>query len=218
MKSDIEHRLRKIVEVSTRKAAITEWNEAAKTQKVPLYNYRLDHIEEVVVLAKYIADGSDADMKVITFAAWLHDLAKPGVGGIPAQHHGIVSAEMAEEILTQEKIDRKTIECVSDVIRKHVGLTLKQPLEPLEAQILWEADKILKLGMIGFIQYILNGVRIFPGRSMKKLADETHEFLNLATEITECMVTERGKAIAQERLKTLHFVSKTLDLELNPQI
>ncbi len=218
MKSDIEQRLRKIVEVSTRKAAIIEWTEAAKTQKVPLYNYRLDHIEEVTVLAKHIADGSDADMNVITLAAWLHDLAKPGVGGIPTQNHGIVSAEMAEEILTQEKVEHKTIERVSDAIKKHVGLTLKKPLEPLEAQILWEADKILKLGMIGFLQYILNGVRIFPGRSMKKVADGIREFLNLAADIAECMVTERGKAIAQERLKTLHFVSKTLDLELNPQI
>lgn len=218
MKSDIEQRLRKIVEVSTRKAAIVEWNEAAKTQKVPLYNYRFDHIEEVVVLAKHIAKGSAADMDVITLAAWLHDLAKPGVGGIPAQHHGIVSAEMAEEILTQEKVNHKTIERVSDAIKKHVGLTRKKPLEPLEAQILWEADKILKLGMIGFLQYVLNGVRIFPGRSMKQIADETHEFLELATEIAECMVTERGRAIAQERLKTLHFVSKTLEFELNPQI
>jgi uncharacterized protein len=217
MRDDIEQRLKTIVQVSTRKVAISEWNEAANNQKVPLYNYRGDHIEEVVVLAKHIAEGTAADMEVITLAAWLHDIAKPGVGGIAAQHHGIASAEMAEEILTQEKIDRKTIECVSDVIRKHVGLTLKQPLEPLEAQILWEADKILKLGMIGFLQYILNGVRIYPGRSMEKLADETHEFLNLATDITACMVTERGKEIAQERLKTLHHVSETLHSELNPK-
>ena len=217
MKSDIEQRLRKIVEVSTRKAAIAEWEDAAKTQRVPLYNYRLDHAEEVVVLAKQIAKGSDADMEVITLAAWLHDLAKPGVGGIPAKHHGIVSAEMAEEILTQEKIDRKTIEKVSDSIGKHVGLTLKQPLEPIEAQILWEADKILKLGMVGLLQYVLNGVRIFPGRSLVQIAEDTREFLKLATNIAECMVTERGRAIAQERLKTLHFVSKTLISELNPK-
>ncbi|MHA1944284.1 MAG: hypothetical protein ACW96M_07805, partial [Candidatus Thorarchaeota archaeon] len=74
MKSDIEHRLRKIVEVSTRKAAITEWKEAAKSRNVPLYNYRLDHADAVVTLAKHIAKGSDADMEVITLAAWLHDL------------------------------------------------------------------------------------------------------------------------------------------------
>ncbi|MHA2359355.1 MAG: hypothetical protein ACXAB5_03715, partial [Candidatus Thorarchaeota archaeon] len=86
-----------------------------------------------------------------------------------------------------------------------------------EAQILWEADKLLKLGMIGLLQYVLNGVRIFPGRSMKEIANETRDFLNLATDIAECMVTVHGKAIAQERLKTLRYVSKTLDSELNPQ-
>jgi HD superfamily phosphodiesterase len=218
MSSDIEQRLRRIVEVSTRKAAISEWKEATQNQMIPLYNYRMDHIEEVVVLAKQIAHGTDADIDVITLAAWLHDLAKPGVGGIPAQHHGIVSAEMAEEILTSEKIDREKIEKVSDAIRKHVGLTLKQPLEPLEAQILWEADKILKLGMVGFMQYILNGVRVSPGRSIEKIADELREFLNLATNIAESMVTKRGRAIAQERLKTLQYISKILDSELNPNI
>ncbi|MHA2068674.1 MAG: HD domain-containing protein, partial [Candidatus Thorarchaeota archaeon] len=167
--------------------------------------------------AKQIAEGSEADIDVIILSAWLHDLAKPGVEGISAERHGIVSAEMAEEILTQEKIDRGKIEKVSDAIRKHVGLTLTQPLQPLEAQILWEADKILKLGMIGLLQYVLNGIRIFPGRSLERIADETREFLNLATNIAECMVTKRGKAIAQERLQTLHNLSETLDNELNPR-
>ena len=217
MKGDIEQRLRKIVQVSTRKAAINEWNQATNNQKIPLYDYRGDHIDEVVVLAKHLAEGTNADMEVIALAAWLHDLAKPGVGGIPAQHHGIVSAEMAEEILTKEKVDRATIVKVSDVIRKHVGLTLKEPLEPIEAQIIWEADKILKLGMIGLIQGFLNGVRLFPGRSMEILANEIREFLQLAKQITECMVTDRAKEIAQERLSTLHMVSETLDSELKPK-
>jgi HD superfamily phosphodiesterase len=184
---------------------------------VPLYNYRFDHIEEVVVLAKQIAKGTDADLEVITLAAWLHDLAKPGVGGISAQEHGVVSAKMAEEILTLEKIHRRKIEKVSDVIRKHVGLILKQPLDTLEAQILWEADKILKLGVVGLLQNILNSVRLFPGRSMKEIATDIRDFLNLATNITECMVTEHGREIAKERLKTLQYLSETLDAELNPK-
>jgi uncharacterized protein len=218
MKADTEKRLRRIVESSTRKAAINEWREAAETQKIPLYNYRLDHIEEVVILAKNIASGLDVDMDVIILAAWLHDLAKPGVGGISAQHHGIASAELAEEILTQERIDHEKILMVADVIRKHVGLTLENPLEPLEAQIIWEADKILKLGVIGFIQYILNGVRIEPGRSINQIAESLREFLSLASDIAQCMVTEPGKELAQERLKTLREISKYLDTELAPVI
>jgi len=216
MKDDTEQRLRTIVQVSTRKAAISEWNEAANNQKVPLYNYRGNHIEEVVVLAKHLAERTTADMEVITLAAWLHDIAKPGIGGIAAQHHGITSAEMAEEILAEEGIDRVTIERVSDVIRKHVGLTLKEPLEPIEAQIIWEADKILKLGMIGFIQGLLNGVRLFPDRSMSEIAESFHEFIPHAKDIAECMVTKRGKEIAHERLNTFKALTKYLDDELQP--
>lgn len=214
MNENIEKNLRKIVEVSTKKAAIEEWREASEAQLVPLYNYRLDHMDEVVDLAKEIASGTDANLEVIVLAAWLHDLAKPGVGGIPAQHHGIVSAEMAKEILTAEKLDREIIDQVVEVIETHVGLTIKEPLEPIEAQILWEADKILKLGMIGFIQGLLNGVRLFPGRSMSEIAEGLHEFISLATGITNCMVTKRGKEIAQERLNTIKVLIQYLDSEL----
>ncbi|MGD9396839.1 MAG: HD domain-containing protein, partial [Candidatus Thorarchaeota archaeon] len=85
MKDGIEYRLRMIVERSTRKAAIEEWGDASENQAIPLYNYRLDHIEEVVDLAKELASGTEAKLEVVVLAAWLHDLAKPGVGGVPAQ-------------------------------------------------------------------------------------------------------------------------------------
>ncbi|MGY5879568.1 MAG: HD domain-containing protein [Candidatus Thorarchaeota archaeon] len=216
MKENIEKNLRKVVEVTTRKAAIEEWSTAAHKQKVPLYNYRFDHINEVVDLVKYIAEGTDANMDVVILAAWLHDIAKPGVGGIPAQHHGIASAEIAEEILLEEGVDPETINQVSDVIRKHVGLTIKETLEPIEAQVLWEADKILKLGLVGLLQYVLNGVRIFPNQDLKDFGTKLREFLPLATDLANCVVTVRGKEVATERLQRLHLLADMLDSELAP--
>ena len=216
MKENIEKNLRKVVEVTTRKVAIEEWSTAADKQKVPLYNYRFDHIKEVVDLAKYIGAGTKANMDVVILAAWLHDIAKPGVGGIPAQHHGIASAELAEEILLEEGIDHETITQVSDVIRKHVGLTIKETLEPIEAQVLWEADKILKLGLVGLLQYVLNGVRIFPGQDLSDIGMKLREFLPLAADLADCVVTERGKEVASERLQRLHLLADMLDSELSP--
>ena len=214
MSENIEKTLREIVETSTRKAAIEEWREASENQTVPLYNYRLDHVIEVVDLAKHIAAGTNADMEVITLSAWLHDLAKPGVGGISAKHHGIRSAELAVDILSKESIDASTIQKISDVIQKHVGLTITEPLEPIEAQILWEADKLLKLGAIGLFQQILNGVRLFPGENLEDIAKRLRDFLPLAEKITACMHTERGKRIATERLQRLYTLSEMLDSEV----
>jgi len=215
MKENIEKNLRKVVEVTTRKAALKEWSTAADKQKIPLYNYRFDHIKEVVDLAKYIVAGTDANMEVVVLSAWLHDIAKPGVGGISANQHGIASAEIAEEILLEEGIDYETISRVSDVIRKHVGLTIKETLEPIEAQILWEADKILKLGIVGLLQSVLNEVRIFPGQNLNEINKRLREFLLLATNLAACVVTERGKEVANERLQRLHLLADMLDAELN---
>jgi HD superfamily phosphodiesterase len=212
MDADIEKRLEKLVEATTSKAAINEWIEATQKQKIPLYNYRFDHVRQVVKLAKHLAENTDADMEIITFAAWLHDLDKPGVGGRIS--HGKASAEQAADTLNREHVNQELICKVSDVVRKHVGLTLKEPLQPLEAQILWEADKILKLGIIGLMQSLLNGIRLFPGRSLEDIAKDVREFRGLATQISECMVTDNGKKIAHERLKTLFWFSERLDSEI----
>ena len=216
MKPGIEDQLRKMVESSTKRAAIAEWKEASEKQRRPLYNYRLDHVEEVVELAKYIGESTDADLEVVTLAAWFHDLAKPGVGGINAKDHGRVSGELAEDWLTKAGYDSEITSRVSDVIRKHVGLTLEKPLEPIEAQVLWEADKILKLGFIGLIQYILNNIRISAGLSLIEISEKLHEFLPLATKIARSVNTERGREIADDRLQRLFVLSEMLDSELNP--
>jgi len=216
MKENIETNLRKVVEVTTRKAAIEEWSTAANKQKVPLYNYRFDHILEVVDLTKYIAGGTEANIDEVILAAWLHDIAKPGIGGISTADHGNASAEIAEEILLEEGVEYETISKVCNIIRKHVGLIIKETLEPIEAQVLWEADKILKLGLVGLFQFVLNGVRIFPGQTLKEINTRLHEFLPLAADLVACVVTERGKEVAMERLRRLHLLADMLETELNP--
>ncbi len=217
MKSIAEDQIRMIIESTTKKAAITEWKKASKKQRVPLYNYRLDHVEQVVELAKHIGPTTDADMEIVVLAAWFHDLAKPGLEGIEIRNHGVASAELAEHWLVENGYDSDIILRVSDAIRKHVGLKLKKPLEPIEAQVLWESDKILKLGLIGLLQHVLNGVRIFPGQELDDIARRLHEFLPLAQEIANSVVTERGKEIANERLQSLEKLSKMMDSELNPE-
>jgi uncharacterized protein len=216
MKFDVESQLEQIIETSTRKAAINEWRSSSENQRIPLYNYRGDHVQQVVHLAKYIGEVTDADMEIVVLAAWFHDIAKPGIEGIEIRHHGEVSAELAEDWLANAGYDVDTIKQVADAVRKHVGLTLERPLEPIEAQVLWESDKILKLGIIGLLQYILNGIRITPGQSLDDFSDRLKEFLPLAEKLAGSVVTERGKEIAKERHERLRILSKMLESELHP--
>ncbi|MHA1662647.1 MAG: HD domain-containing protein [Candidatus Thorarchaeota archaeon] len=214
MTLDIENQLRQLIETSTKKAAIEEWKSSSKKQRKPLYNYRGDHVEQVVRLAKHIGESTDANMEIVILAAWLHDLAKPGIEGIEIRHHGEASAELAEEWLAQAGYNIDIISQVADAIRKHVGLKLEKPLEPIEAQVLWEADKILKLGIVGLLQYVLNSIRISPGQNLDDIAEKLREFLPLAEDIAGSVVTKKGKEIAAERLNNLHQLTDMLDSEL----
>ena len=42
------------------------------------------------------------------------------------------------------------------------------------------------------------------------------EFLPLAADLADCVVTERGKEVASERLQRLHLLADMLDSELSP--
>jgi len=218
MKQDIENQIKSYILSTTASAAIDEWKEASVNQKEPLYDYRGDHVQQVVHLAKILAVDANADLEVVTIAAWLHDSAKPGLGGVEIHDHGVASAALAREYLLERDFELHLINKVCEVIEKHVGLTLKKPLEPIEAQVIWEADKIYKLGLIGFLQYILNGIRIEPGNSLRDFHTKLVGFLPLASEIAGSMATPKGKIIAEERLRTLKNLSEILGSELNADI
>ncbi|MFW9801861.1 MAG: HD domain-containing protein [Candidatus Thorarchaeota archaeon] len=212
MKEDLEAELEEIVKLGSEKAAIKEWSEAQDKNVVALYNYRFDHVKYVVSTAKAIAQQVGADRQVVTLAAWLHDIAKPGMGGI--QKHGDAGAEEARKILLEKSVNPIVIEKVCDVIRKHVGLTLDKPVEPLEAQVLWDADKIVKLGAIGVIHYMVNGIKINPGFLLDEVSAHINEFLDLAEKIVESMNTKPGKELGRKRLATLKHIANALETEV----
>ncbi|MHA2378821.1 MAG: HD domain-containing protein [Candidatus Thorarchaeota archaeon] len=211
---ELEVKLSEIVQSRTELAARTEWSEIQLGHDVALYDYRFDHVRLVVTTAKHIATTVDADLEVVSLAAWLHDIAKPGMGGV--QKHEEASAKMAQEILLQEGVDVSTVDRVCDTIRKHVGLTLTEPVQPLEAEVLWDADKIAKLGVAGLFHFLVNGIKMNPGMDLHSIAAEIREFILLAEKIAASMNTIPGKEMALQRLRTLQNLSSILDGELNP--
>jgi nicotinamide-nucleotide amidase len=215
MKQNTEQQIKALILSATATAAIEEWKEVSNSQKKPLYDYRGDHVEHVVSLARQLAIESNADLEVVTLAAWFHDFSKPGIGGLENRNHGVESAASARAWLQQRDYNPSLVDRVCDAIEKHVGLTLKKPLQPIEAQVLWEADKLLKLGLIGLLHYILNGIRIEPGNSLSDFHHKLVEFLPLASKIAGSMSTPKGKELASERLSTLYDLSGILESELH---
>ncbi len=212
MKDGLEEKLEQLIVSRTSTAAREEWLKAQQESEGPLFNYRYSHVSQVVAVAKDLAEAAGADMDIVTTAAWLHDLAKPGMGDVPG--HGEASAKDAKEILLKEGIAPDIVERVCDTIRKHVGLTLNSPLEPMEAQILWEADKLVKLGVTVFAHMIVYMQQAKPGFSLNNLADELRDYLGLAERIAASMNTKRAQELARIRLDAIRSISELLNSEV----
>lgn len=113
------------------------------------FHYRWEHVQAVVVLALRLAELTGADREVVEAAAWLHDVAK----GQGSRDHGRDGAALARQILGATDLDPERIERAADAIAKHVGLWRDEPVTPLEAAVLWDADKLSKLGAAALLHF-----------------------------------------------------------------
>jgi uncharacterized protein len=112
------------------------------------FGHAMDHVSLTVELAKYLASKEGADENVCTIAAYLHDIAKNN-----SRNHGIQGAEEAREFLKEIGASNTLIEKVCYAIAQHDN---DLPKETIEAQILWDADKLQSVGPLGFARIFAN--------------------------------------------------------------
>lgn len=138
---------RKAVREAARRAAMESVTKEAATT----LNYRWEHVQAVVTTALRLAELVGADREVVEAAAWLHDAAKGAENESDQDHHGRLGAETARAVLADTDFPANKVVAVADAIIKHVGLVNEQRVEPLEAAVLWDADKLTKLGAVGIL-------------------------------------------------------------------
>ena len=86
-------------------------------------HHTLDLFSHIVSVVEKVPTDTE-----LRYAALLHDIGKPAVqtfddkGIAHYRGHDIVGEEMAKNILTKMKIDSKTIENISNLVRKHMAL------------------------------------------------------------------------------------------------
>ena len=107
------------------------------------FNYRWEHVTTVVTLALRLAGLTGADAEIVEAAAWLHDVRKHPDGN----RHPIAGAAFARDFLPATDFPPGKIEATAAAIADHMGLWRDEPLTVLEAQVLWDADKLAKIGL-----------------------------------------------------------------------
>ncbi len=103
-----------------------------------------DHVLRVVHLADRIAQAEGADRDIVHAAALLHDIGlDEGRAG-----HETSAANRAQEILSAQGYDETFCNAVAHAIESHRFRSGPTP-QTLEAQVLFDADKLDAIGAIG---------------------------------------------------------------------
>ncbi|HAL61677.1 MAG TPA: hypothetical protein DCP08_04625 [Chloroflexi bacterium] len=206
-----QERVISVATEQTREESLGLWGRLSDEE--PPFNYRLEHLKAVVRIAEGLALKLGADLQIVRAAAWLHDLAKEGIAELVENGHGVEGAEEARKILERTDFPKEKIDAVCQAIAEHVGLYRDHPVEPLEAAILWDADKLAKLGAISLVHFLCLSPSLGQGTTESLLA-EGRRWLRLQAKMVESMNTPLGKELGWERYEVVRGFYEQLEREL----
>jgi uncharacterized protein len=171
-----------------------------------------DHVLRVCRLAETLAQKEGADVEIVRAAALLHDAADASGDESARMDHHEAAAVFAGMVLAEEGWPEERIAAVQDCILTHRFRTGDPPVT-LEAQVLFDADKLDAIGAVGVARAlayaVLNGqpIHVEPSETfLATLKTEPgepytayHEYLFKLSRIKDRMQTESGRAMAVER-------------------
>jgi uncharacterized protein len=199
-----------------------------------------EHVLRVYRLAERLTQAEGADWEIVQAAVLLHDaegasqpestpggnadLEKPN----NRQEHQHSSAEFARQILAAEGWSEERIQAVTHAIRSHRFRGGREKPRTLEAQILFDADKLDAIGAIGVARAVAYAARagqpayakasprfIETGeREPGEPHSAYHEYLFKLRHLQEMLHTQSARTIALERHQYMTEFFTRLGLEI----
>jgi len=174
-----------------------------------------DHVLRVLRLAERIGRAEGAAMPIVRAAALLHDLGREEAQAAGADHAKVAAARARDILVGQPE---SNIEAVVHAVEAHRFRTDPQPAT-LEAQVLFDADKLDAIGAIGIARAFAyggaHGQRLWaPIASVdldawERQGDDpdthtpVHEYVVKLSRIKDRLYTGTGRRIAADRHATM---------------
>jgi uncharacterized protein len=189
----------------------------------------IDHVERVLRTALWLCQRTGADVEIVQAAALLHDAKGAVPDGDREQgraSHEESSAAFAREVLAEEGWPEERIAQVEHCIRSHRYRGGLVP-ESLEAQVLFDADKLDVLGAFGIARTLAYaqqaGQPAFAAPSARFLDDGEkekgephsayHEYLFKLRKVPQVLNTAPARQLAAQRAPLLHHFFQELAAE-----
>jgi uncharacterized protein len=184
------------------------------------------HICRVYALCQQIGKAEGVDMDILLTAALLHDAQGSHPGENSRDDHHERSAQFAGELLAQMGWLSVRIEAVQHCIRAHRFRNDQAPVS-LEAQVLFDADKLDVIGAIGVVRALAYAFQdnqpAFSEPSARFLLTQEkeageahsayHEYLYKLKHISAILKTATARRIAVRRQEFLNRFFEELAAE-----
>jgi len=166
-----------------------------------------EHVERVLDMATRLAVKHGADVEVVRLSALLHDSERGETPNI----HVNKSEKFARDLLSGMDISHSKIEAILRAIRNH-HTEEPERLETLEEKILWDADKLDALGLIGLARCLQRA-----GYERKGLKHALNHLRKDVEMLTHTMHFQETRKMAHEKLsnvkKFIELLGKEIELE-----
>jgi uncharacterized protein len=187
--------------------------------------HQLDHIKRVVKAAQKIAELEQADINIITAAAYCHDVVNypkdSELRPLSSRH----AADKTAQYLLSLGYDDEFCQAVHHAVAAH-SYSANIPAQTLEAQIVQDADRLDGLGAIGVIRCIQVGTALSrtlyesndPFCQQREPDDSQYtldHFYNKLFKLPDLMNTESGLKMAQQRIAFMQQFIEQLGHEIS---
>ena len=158
-------------------------------------------------------DQEGVDQDAMVMAAYLHDIST-GVYGKEEHHRR--SAEMAAAFLREWGVPAERVAAVQAAIIVHsfAAPAEERDLVPIEGQILYDADKISRLGGLAVVTSLIELGAKYPDRTFtnEALSAILHHIEERYVELFQSLYTDTAKELCREKFgRTLAFLDGVLE-------
>jgi uncharacterized protein len=192
-----------------------------------------DHVQRVYRMAERLALAEGADLEVVQAAALLHDAQDSRAGRDEQEaekrgNHHLRSAEFAAKVLKAEGWPLERIAAVQHCIQTHRFRDASTAPQTLEAQVLFDADKLDAIGAIGVVRAI--AFSIFAGNPVYYPVSQAflktgelqageehsayHEYLFKLVKLKDRLYTPTARSLAKQRHARMVELFEALAVEM----
>ncbi|WP_346238566.1 HD domain-containing protein [Niabella insulamsoli] len=171
------------------------------------------HIERVVKMAKWIAEGEPCDLFTVELAAWLHD-----VGDHKLNNGTDRSATLIRSLLIPTDMQASAIENVIEIVSQ-ISFSKGKTAQSIEAKIVQDADRLDAIGAIGIARvFAFGGSQHQPIYDPDGAPSSIQHFYDKLLKLKALMHTKRGRQIAAARHQYLETFLNRFHSEWNSEL